>query len=607
MALRDLFIRLGIKIEGAEGLNAVAGKANAAVGALRGVSRAADAAGRATRSVGVGGGFLGQLASVATIYGIMRLGRGISDFVRQQIDAAVRLDVMAEKLGVSARELKMYQFIADKSKISFVELTTAFRFFNRAAGEVGLGTKGTTKIFNQMGLSVRDAHGRMKPTEELLFEFSDRLAVIPDQATRTAYAMRALGRGGSALLPILQHGSAELRKQFALYKEFTGGPSERMIRASKEFNDQLALQKLGWKALASSVMETVLPTMLKWQDRALQNTRVMVDYVKHTTGVQTALMFLGGAGVIGALVVLTRAIKTAFALANFGPAAVLLLAIAAAVGYIYLAFDDFYALLHGKRSIIGDFIDSISGVGASAAWVKNLKVAFEAVTTAIFGAKGQNKSFAQEVIGFFASTIPAAVQYTLYALVGICRGLVSVRALIQDVVRWYQRLSIAIDRVVPTAIGGSTSENLDARSAALDADKERTDSETDKWGKMLDRLARAVDFTTPTMYSNGGIPFGSPGTGEWDNPGAQDQREAMGGGVVGPGYGPYVTGGAPAAPQTTNHVQQQITVQVTAPSQQELAEQIRRGVLSAMQEANQSTFNQANPSMPDPLSLPLGQ
>ena len=142
MALRDLFIRLGIKIEGAEGLNAVAGKANAAVGALRGVSRAADAAGRATRSVGVGGGFLGQLASVATIYGIMRLGRGISDFVKQQIDAAVRLDVMAEKLGVSTDQLKMYQFIADKSKISFVELTTAFRFFNRAAGEVGQGAQG---------------------------------------------------------------------------------------------------------------------------------------------------------------------------------------------------------------------------------------------------------------------------------------------------------------------------------------------------------------------------------------------------------------------------------------------------------------------------------
>ena len=571
--------------------------------------RARRYSGAMWRGIGlwVGGGFLGQLASVATIYGIMRLGRGISDFVKQQIDAAVRLDVMAEKLGVSTDQLKMYQFIADKSKISFVELTTAFRFFNRAAGEVGLGTKGTAKIFNQMGLSVRDAHGRMKPTEELLFEFSDKLATIPDQATRTAYAMRALGRGGSALLPILQHGSAELRKQFALYKEFTGGPSDRMIKASKEFNDRLALQKLGWKALASSVMETVLPAMLKWQDRALQNTRVMVDYVKHTTGVQTALMFLGGAGVIGALVVLTRAIKAAFALENFGTAAVLLPVIAAAVGYLYLAFDDFYALLQGKRSIIGDFIDSISGVGASAAWVKNLKVAFEAVTTAIFGAQGQNKTFAQEAIGFFTSTIPAAMQCTIYALIGIGRWLVAVRALIQDVVRWYQRLSIAIDRVVPTAIGGSTSENLDARSAALDADKERTDSETDKWGKMFDRLARAADFTTPTMYSNGGIPLGSPGTGEWNNPGAQDQREAMGGRVSGPGYGPYATGGSPAAPQTTNHVQQQITVQVTAPSQQELAEQIRRGVFSAMQEANQSTFNQANPSMPDPLSLPLGQ
>jgi len=619
MALRDLFVRLGIEVGGAEKLAAVDAKARAVVTSLRGVSRAADSAAASTKRMGAGmggNGLMKTIVSATTIYGLIRLGRGISNFVQQQIDAAVRLDVMAEKLGISTKELKLYQFMADKSKISFVELTTAFRFFNRATGEVALGTKGTSKIFHQMGLSVRDAHGKIKPTDELLFEFADKLAAIPDQATRTAFAMRALGRGGSALLPILQHGSVELRKQFALYATFTGGPSERMIRMSKEVWEKINLQRLGVKALSSAVMENLLPALIKWQNRSLENMKWMLNWVKTTTTLTTALLFLGGAGTILALSRLAMAIRATFALKNFGQAALVMAGIAAAVAVLYWAFDDVYGLLTGVDSTTGHWLETLYGVEGKEKLVDNLKKSFEALATAILGDSTTFDTLKQDLADFLADELPTIIRAVIISFLNFAMAVNLVYAGLKTVYDMIRMIGGSVGFVLnlPNTIrnkliGGGDAIG-DAESAMVSnagADVLRTNEQWEKMQALLDRAAGATAAAFPDM------PRGTTRkqrenriaseTGGFEDTNAGVSREVRDLSEV-PNAG-RVNGGTQTTHVTDNR-QTTIHVAVTqAPGAAPLNPvQIAEAVRKAQIAEQQATYNQAFSSQPDNLFSP---
>lgn len=403
MALRDIAVKFGVQVQGVEKITEVTRKTNAAIGALTSLG---DQLGRLTRFTS-----------------LRYLARTMRDFVSNQIEAATALKYQAEKLGISTDELKKYRYVAERMKVPVNEMAVAMRFFNRAAGEVALGTKGTTKIFQQMGLSVKDAHGNIKPTDQLLFEFSDKLAAIPSQAVRTAFAMRALGRGGSALLPVLQHGSEALKKQFALYEAFTGGPSAKVIQLSDEIKGKLMLQQLGWKAIYSTLAAEVLPIVNKWLDKSNENIKRMVDLAQNTYGVATALRFLAVALPVAAMVLYTtKALLAGEATEKIlGTMAMsgVVVTLAAVIGTLYLAFDQLYSTLSGADTSLGQLLDDTKGFGAAKQWVDDFKGALDGLVKAILGPDAQLGTLLEDAEFAFADALPTIVRVSVQALTGL--------------------------------------------------------------------------------------------------------------------------------------------------------------------------------------------
>ena len=403
MALRDILVKFGVQVQGVEQITDVTRKTKEATGALT--------------SLGARLGWLARFTALGY------LARTVRDFVSSQIEAATALKYQAEKLGISTDELKKFQYVAARMKVPVNEMAVAMRFFNRAVGEVALGTRGTTKIFHQMGLSVKDAHGNIKPTDQLLFEFSDKLAAIPSQAVRTAFAMRALGRGGSALLPVLQHGSEALKKQFALYEAFTGGPSAKVIQLSDEIKGKLMLQQLGWKAIYSTISAEVLPIVNKWLDKSNQNIKVLVDLAQNTYGVATALRFLAVALPVAAMVLYTtKALLAGEATTKIlGTMAMsgVVVTLAAVIGTLYLAFDQLYSTLSGADTSLGQLLDDTKGFGAAKQWVADFKGALDGLVKAILGPDAQLGTLLEDAEFAFADALPSIIRVSVKALTGL--------------------------------------------------------------------------------------------------------------------------------------------------------------------------------------------
>ena len=395
MALRDLLVRFGIDVDGREKL------LETDVAIRRTILNAERLGGTLKRL----GGFL--------IVGA--LVNGLKNFVEEQINAADALRHNAEKLGISTEELQKYQYAAQMMNVSTQETAVALRFFNRAVGEASLGTKSAVKVFDGLGIKVKDAGGNVRPTNELLFEFSDKLKTIPSQAQRTAYAMRTLGRGGSALLPVLQRGSDGLKEIFKDVDELGGGFNDAFIQAAHETDVQLKRLKMAWRGVYVAIATEVLPIIKRWTERSIVTAKHLIDLSEHTYGFRTALMALTAGAVILGLKRLLGIFNPFKASVKDVMMAMLanapLVAFIALMTALYVVFDDFYTFLIGGDSVLGDFLNRLGGAGSAKKFREDLVAAFEKVGEALAPLMGQLAEFGLAALKAFADTIPYVIKW----------------------------------------------------------------------------------------------------------------------------------------------------------------------------------------------------
>lgn len=399
MALRDLLVKFGIQVDGEK-------KLESTDLAIRRTILSAERLGNTFSRLG---GYL----IVGTI------ARGIENFIEGMVQQAIQLKVNSERLGITSDELQKYTYVADTMGIKTEQVAVAMRYFNRTVGEAGLGTKSAVKEFALLGINIKGADGKIRPTGELLGEFSDKLAKMPDQATRTAHAMRVLGRGGSSMLPELQKGSAALKQMFKDVDELGGGFNETFLKQAEDTNREMKRLKFGWRSVSVAIATEVLPYFKRWVERGIETVKTLIDLAKKTYGFRTALMFL----VTG---VALYALKRFLGLFNLGKMSVTdfmgalvrnapLVAFVALLTAAYLIFDDLYTFLEGGDSVIGRWLDKMGGSGTALQFWRDMKDAIAKVAEVFSGMGFSLKGIGES----FASSIPLGIRILGEALIRI--------------------------------------------------------------------------------------------------------------------------------------------------------------------------------------------
>ena len=97
--------------------------------------------------------------------------RQIVQFGNQALQVADDIGKLADSVNVSTTFLQQYQFAAEQSGISTEGFTKALRFFAKGVGEATMGTGLAKRAFEEMGISLEDAGGQTKSTEDLFKEF----------------------------------------------------------------------------------------------------------------------------------------------------------------------------------------------------------------------------------------------------------------------------------------------------------------------------------------------------------------------------------------------------------------------------------------------------
>lgn len=333
MALRELLVAFGVDVQGKEKLDAVETKLD---------------------------GIIAKVERVGQVFAAAFLMRQITGFITDQIEVGRSLSVTADKLGVTVDELERYRFAADQAGVSTYDSEQALMYFNRNLGQAEYGSKGAVKALAQFGLSMTDAQGHALPLSEVLGKVADKFVSLPDRTQKAHMAMRLFGRGGASIIPLLNQGSAGIKKYSEEFDELGGGIGQGFAEEAKKAGEALRKVNFQWTVFKTRIVNAVMPAVEKIIWLFSQMLRGLDYLQKHSYFAQTALIALATAAVIA-----------------FAPFLASILPIVAALGAMYLLFDDLYTLFRGGDTLIGRFIDKLFGVGTAKQVVQEVKDKFK--------------------------------------------------------------------------------------------------------------------------------------------------------------------------------------------------------------------------------------
>jgi len=172
--------------------------------------------------------------------GLSLVSAGVLAAVRNQLNAADELSKSAQRLGVPIEELSALRHAADMSAVSTSDLDNGLRRLSRNMQDASTGGKKTSALFRDLGISVSDANGKLRPTSEVMADAADRLAAMPDGAKKTALAFELFGRAGTNLIPMLNAGREGLQGMLKEARELGLVVDQKTGKAAENFNDNLS-------------------------------------------------------------------------------------------------------------------------------------------------------------------------------------------------------------------------------------------------------------------------------------------------------------------------------------------------------------------------------
>lgn len=146
--------------------------------------------------------------------GLMGIGTAIAAPILGAAQAFANLGSeladMSARTGVATEALSVLKFAAEQTGADMGSVETAVKKMQKAIFSAGQGSKEAADALAMVGLSAADLAG-LSPDEQM-GKIADGLMAIEDPGTRAAVAMAIFGKSGTAILPMLEGGSAGMSR-----------------------------------------------------------------------------------------------------------------------------------------------------------------------------------------------------------------------------------------------------------------------------------------------------------------------------------------------------------------------------------------------------------
>ena len=209
---------------------------------------------------GVGAAMGAAFAAIGTA--AVSAGKALVDM---SVGAAAYADDMLTQssvTGMSVESLQAYSYAADLVDVSLDTLTGSMAKNVKSMSNAAQGSAKYADAYGQLGVSVTDANGKLRDSEEVYWECIDALGNISNETERDALAMQLFGKSAQDLNPLIAQGSEGIAALTDEAHRMGAVLSEESIAKLGAFDDSVQRLKQGSEA-AKRVMGTVLLPQLQ--------------------------------------------------------------------------------------------------------------------------------------------------------------------------------------------------------------------------------------------------------------------------------------------------------------------------------------------------------
>ena len=220
-------------------------------------------------------------------FGIALSVGALAAYTKHLISPTVELGNLAEQIGVNVESLQELSQIGQEFGLTSDQIAAGLERLTRSIGEAAGDNTALAKTFDELGISVRDTGNNIRSNEDVLYDFADAMAAIPDAATRATYENDLLGKGAQKLDPILRQGSGRLRELMQAAKDagtIIGTDDvnalREMSRATDDAKDRINANAAHMIASWEDVWNWILRVTAATQDLAKANDQAAATAYK---------------------------------------------------------------------------------------------------------------------------------------------------------------------------------------------------------------------------------------------------------------------------------------------------------------------------------------
>ena len=181
--------------------------------------------------------------------------------VKQATDYADTMSKTAQKIGVTTEALSALKYAAELSDVSFEGLQMGLKKLSVSMAGAVTGKKDMAAAFDTLKISVKNSTGELKTSDQVLYELADKFAKMPDGVAKTALAVKVLGKAGQELIPMLNGGSAELKRLQKEAEHFGLIVGTDFGKQAEAFNDNMERMSLAAQGLQIKFGNTLIPAL----------------------------------------------------------------------------------------------------------------------------------------------------------------------------------------------------------------------------------------------------------------------------------------------------------------------------------------------------------
>ncbi len=216
------------------------------------------------------GNGLANAAKVAGA-GMHAVGAAIGATIAKTTEQGDKIDKMSQKMQMSRQTFQELDYVFSQNGADISIMQTGMSKLAKTMDGANSGAKANVQTFQKLGISLRDTDGKMKSTENVMFDALDKLQKMPEGAEKSTLAMQLFGKSATELSPLLNKNSknvSELRQKF---KDLGMGMSDEAIDASVKYKDTMDSLNRSIQGIMYSVGAEFLPIVQSVADTIQNN------------------------------------------------------------------------------------------------------------------------------------------------------------------------------------------------------------------------------------------------------------------------------------------------------------------------------------------------